>query len=176
MHPLHKSLLVALGLSFTATPATQAIRQDALRHLTKVLSAFITNLNGAQPDQEEVAFSASMLDADLRDEALRALHAAQRAMPAIADLLASSSGAPTSLNTELMPSTPVNLSEAYDAPIPVAELSVRTHNALRKAQITTIGQFCEMELSDLMWLRNFGKKATAEVFAYRARLGVPLAA
>lgn len=67
-----------------------------------------------------------------------------------------------------------NLSYVCDGPISSTYLSTRTYNALLKSRITTIGQFCAMELHDLKWLRNFGKKAMAEAAAYRAHLGASL--
>ena len=67
-----------------------------------------------------------------------------------------------------------NLSYACDGPISSTHLSTRTYNALLKSRITTIGQFCAMELHDLKWLRNFGKKAMAEAAAYRAHLSASL--
>jgi DNA-directed RNA polymerase alpha subunit len=64
--------------------------------------------------------------------------------------------------------------ELDDTPLPAAELSVRTYNALLKGRITTIRQLCDMELGDLKWLRNFGKKSLEETIIYRARLGAPV--
>ena len=48
-------------------------------------------------------------------------------------------------------------------PIEVLDLSMRTTNALRRANITTIGQVLAMSDSDLLHLRNFGQKSLTEI-------------
>lgn len=126
--------------------------------------------------QEEVGFIIFMLGASRRAEVL---HAARRAMPVVASLLVANTGParpaqPTLAGTERTQGVLNTPACALDAPLPITELSARTHNALLKSRITTIRQFCTLELRDLMWLRNFGKKALADAVAYRARLGYPI--
>lgn len=48
-------------------------------------------------------------------------------------------------------------------PIEVLNLSMRTTNALRRANITTIGQVLAMSDNDLLHLRNFGTKSLVEL-------------
>lgn len=48
-------------------------------------------------------------------------------------------------------------------PIEVLDLSMRTTNALRRANITTIAQVLAMNDSDLLHLRNFGQKSLVEI-------------
>ena len=136
--------------------------------------------NASQVRQENVDFYFIRFRAGSREEALCALSAAQHAIPATADLLTDTTNflalQPINLaSTKLTDNAPTNPACACDAPLPAAELSARTYNALLRSRITTIGQFCALELHDLMWLRNFGKKAVTEAVAYRARLGAPLA-
>jgi DNA-directed RNA polymerase alpha subunit len=134
----------------------------------------------SQVSQENVGFYFIRFRAESREEALCALNAAQHAIPATADLLTDTANylalqPTTSAGAKRTDNAPTNPVCACDTPLPAAELSVKTYNALLRSRITTIGQFCTLELHDLMWLRNFGKKAVAEAIAYRARLGAPLA-
>lgn len=48
-------------------------------------------------------------------------------------------------------------------PIEVLDLSMRTTNALRRANITTIAQVLAMNDNDLLHLRNFGQKSLVEI-------------
>ncbi|HUP27460.1 MAG TPA: DNA-directed RNA polymerase subunit alpha [Chloroflexia bacterium] len=48
-------------------------------------------------------------------------------------------------------------------PIEVLNLSMRTTNALRRANITTIAQVLAMNDNDLLHLRNFGQKSLVEI-------------
>lgn len=131
----------------------------------------------SQP-KEEYSRSFIVLSAGSREEALRALTIAQKAIPTVTGLLVPKKDISHLLQvnlpeTEKSSSTPRNQAYADDTPIPAAELSARTYNALLKGRVTTIKQLCTMELRDLMSLRNFGKKAIEEAVAYRVRLGVP---
>jgi DNA-directed RNA polymerase alpha subunit len=134
----------------------------------------------SQVSQENIGFYFIRFRAESREEALCALSAAQHALPTTADLLTDTAHflalqPATSASAKPADNAPATSGYACDAPLPAAELSVKTYNALLKSRITTLGQFCALELHDLMWLRNFGKKAVAEAIAYRARLGAPLA-
>ena len=53
--------------------------------------------------------------------------------------------------------------DATNRPIEVLDLSMRTTNALRRANITTIAQVLAMNDSDLLHLRNFGQKSLVEI-------------
>jgi DNA-directed RNA polymerase subunit alpha len=55
------------------------------------------------------------------------------------------------------------------------DFSVRTGNCLRKDGVTTVGQLVERTESDLMQIRNFGRKSLNEVKAKLKELGVTLA-
>ncbi|MGI4740747.1 MAG: DNA-directed RNA polymerase subunit alpha C-terminal domain-containing protein [Janthinobacterium lividum] len=140
----------------------------------------MSSLHRFSQPKEESKRSFLILSAGSREEALRALTIAQCAMPAVTGLLVTKKDISHLLQVNL-PETEQSgnplRNPAYtdDKPIPAAELSARTYNALLKGRITTISQLCAMELRDLMLLRNFGKKAVEEAVAYRTRLGVPLA-
>jgi len=138
-----------------------------------------TLYKSAQTLQEDAGFYFIRFGAGSREEAMRTLSAAQHAIPTTVDLLVASTTTlalrPVSASAKQVESAPTPPAHTYDTPLPVAELSIRTYNALLKSRITTIGQFCALELHDFMWLRNFGKKAVAEAVAYRARLGAPVA-
>ncbi len=55
------------------------------------------------------------------------------------------------------------------------DLSVRTLNALRRADITTLGQLLTKEEKDLMSLRNFGQKSKQEIVEKLTAMGLSLA-
>ena len=61
---------------------------------------------------------------------------------------------------------------APDARIEELDFSVRTYNCLKKANILTIGDLCQISESDLMQIRNFGKKSLTEVKEKLASLGL----
>jgi len=54
------------------------------------------------------------------------------------------------------------------------DFSVRTFNCLRKAGVTTVGELIERTESDLMQIRNFGRKSLNEVKAKLKELGLSL--
>ncbi len=55
------------------------------------------------------------------------------------------------------------------------DLSVRSYNCLKSAEITTIGELLEYDRGDLMKIKNFGKKSLTEIsdklFSYGLSLG-----
>jgi DNA-directed RNA polymerase subunit alpha len=61
-----------------------------------------------------------------------------------------------------------------DARIEELDFSVRTYNCLKKANILTIGELVQYSETDLMNIRNFGKKSLAEVKEKLALLGLVL--
>lgn len=58
---------------------------------------------------------------------------------------------------------PIPEDDGTGRPIEVLSLSMRTTNALRRANITTIGQVLAMSDNDLLHLRNFGTKSLVEL-------------
>lgn len=64
--------------------------------------------------------------------------------------------------------------QAPDARIEELDFSVRTYNCLKKAQILTIGDLVQFSESDLMQIRNFGKKSLMEVREKLAQFGLSL--
>ena len=64
--------------------------------------------------------------------------------------------------------------ERYATPVEQLDLSVRTMNALRRSNITTIGELIEMGEKELMSLRNFGQKSKDELEAKLNELGLSL--
>ena len=61
---------------------------------------------------------------------------------------------------------------APDARIEELDFSVRTYNCLKKANILTIGELAQIPESELMQIRNFGKKSLTEVKEKLAALGL----
>jgi DNA-directed RNA polymerase subunit alpha len=43
------------------------------------------------------------------------------------------------------------------------DLSVRAYNCLKAAEVKTLGDLVQLEISDMMKFRNFGKKSLAEL-------------
>ncbi len=66
------------------------------------------------------------------------------------------------------------LGGAPDARIEELDFSVRTYNCLKKANILTIGDLIQNTETDLMQIRNFGKKSLVEVREKLASLGLSL--
>jgi len=64
--------------------------------------------------------------------------------------------------------------QAPDARIEELDFSVRTYNCLKKANILTIGELVQYSETDLMNIRNFGKKSLTEVKEKLALLGLTL--
>ncbi len=64
--------------------------------------------------------------------------------------------------------------ERYNIPVEQLDLSVRTMNALRRSDITTIGELLKMGEKELMSLRNFGQKSKEELEARLNESGLSL--
>ncbi len=54
------------------------------------------------------------------------------------------------------------------------DFSVRTYNCLKKANILTIAELVQYTESDLMQIRNFGRKSLTEVREKLSQLGLSL--
>ena len=76
-------------------------------------------------------------------------------------------GEPAEVNEELQ--------EKLKTPIGELELSVRSANCLREAQIHTIGELVEKSQQELLKYRNFGKKSLAEIEELLKGMGLSLA-
>ena len=63
---------------------------------------------------------------------------------------------------------------APDARIEELDFSVRTYNCLKKANVLTIGDLLQISESELMQIRNFGKKSLTEVKEKLASLGLSI--
>lgn len=63
---------------------------------------------------------------------------------------------------------------APDARIEELDFSVRTYNCLKKANILTIGELVQINETDLLNIRNFGRKSLNEVKDKLAQLGLNL--
>ena len=61
--------------------------------------------------------------------------------------------------------------EQYNIPIDDLNLSVRTRNCLKRANITRVGEVLEMSEEDLLTIRNFGQKSLQELRERLAELG-----
>ncbi|MGO8673661.1 MAG: DNA-directed RNA polymerase subunit alpha [Capsulimonadaceae bacterium] len=69
---------------------------------------------------------------------------------------------------------PIGSPNAPDARIEELDFSVRTYNCLKKANILTIGDLLQISESDLMQIRNFGKKSLTEVKEKLGSLGLTI--
>ena len=63
---------------------------------------------------------------------------------------------------------------APDARIEELDFSVRTYNCLKKANVLTIGNLLQISESELMQIRNFGKKSLTEVRDKLSSLGLSI--
>ena len=66
--------------------------------------------------------------------------------------------------------------EKYNMPVEQLDLSVRTINCLRRANIATVGELISREEKDLLRLRNFGQKSLEEINERMESLGLSLSA
>ena len=53
--------------------------------------------------------------------------------------------------------------EIYDVPIEELDLTTRTYNCLKRADITKVGQLLQMDEKDLLSVRNLGSKSIEEI-------------
>lgn len=65
-------------------------------------------------------------------------------------------------------------SEMMGTPVEDLDLSVRSYNCLKKAGIDTLGQLIETKESDLMAIKNFGKKSIDEIKAKLEEMNLSL--
>lgn len=61
--------------------------------------------------------------------------------------------------------------EHYNTPIERLELSSRTLNCLKRANINKVGQVLEMERAELLKIRNFGEKSATELYSRLEEMG-----
>lgn len=66
------------------------------------------------------------------------------------------------------------LQEKFKLPLSEVELTVRSSNCLKEANIKTIGDLVKHKEADLLGLRNFGKKSLTEIRELIAGLGLTL--
>ena len=59
----------------------------------------------------------------------------------------------------------LHMRKLLKTPIAELDLSVRAYNCLKSANIKTLGELAQLEVSDMMKFRNFGKKSLAELEA-----------
>lgn len=64
--------------------------------------------------------------------------------------------------------------EQYNMPVEQLDLSVRTINCLRRANIATVGELISKEEKELLRLRNFGQKSLQEIKERLKALGLSL--
>jgi len=65
---------------------------------------------------------------------------------------------PDTLDEELL-----HMRKLLKTPLSDLDLSVRAYNCLKAADVKTLGDLVELEISDMMKFRNFGKKSLAEL-------------
>lgn len=56
------------------------------------------------------------------------------------------------------------------------DLTVRSYNCLKKAQIETVGQLAKLGLSELLKIKNLGRKSLTEIMEKMKDLGYDLEA
>ena len=61
-----------------------------------------------------------------------------------------------------------------DMSIEELELTVRSFNCLKRANINTVGELCDKNIDDMMKVRNLGKKSLDEILAKLEELGLGL--
>ena len=61
--------------------------------------------------------------------------------------------------------------EHYNTPIEKLDLSSRTLNCLKRANINKVGQILELERSELLNIRNFGEKSAEELYSRLDEMG-----
>lgn len=69
----------------------------------------------------------------------------------------------TEQETPSMPGGLVIPADIYDTPIEELDLSTRTYNCLKRADITKVGQVLEMDEKALLSVRNLGQKSMEEI-------------
>ena len=74
------------------------------------------------------------------------------------------------LHMEEMPQEQMT-AELYGKRLVDCDLSVRTLNCLKGADIDTIGDLVQYDKTDLLRLRNFGKKSLTELDDFLASIG-----
>ena len=67
-----------------------------------------------------------------------------------------------------------SLNKMADMPIEELELSVRSYNCLKRANINTIGELMNKTEEDMIKVRNLGKKSLDEVEQKLLAMGVAL--
>ncbi|HEY3364932.1 MAG TPA: sigma factor-like helix-turn-helix DNA-binding protein [Symbiobacteriaceae bacterium] len=72
------------------------------------------------------------------------------------------------------PAQPEEPPDLSDEPIEALDLSVRPYNCLVQNGIKTVGELCELEVSDLLAMRNLGHGSVREVLGVLARKGLRL--
>jgi len=79
----------------------------------------------------------------------------------------------TKPHTEDDVTTPLNISpQQYNTSVEKLDLSSRTLNCLKRTNIDKVGQILEMKKSDLLTIRNFGKKSLDELFDRLDEMGL----
>ena len=69
--------------------------------------------------------------------------------------------------------TPLNISaQQYNTSVEELDLSSRTLNCLKRTNIDKVGEILEMKKSDLLAIRNFGKKSLDELFDRLDEMGL----
>ena len=82
----------------------------------------------------------------------------------------------TAKNTQIMIEKEENKKEKIlEMPIEELELSVRSFNCLKRSGISTVGDLANKTETDMMKVKNLGKKSLEEVIAKLHDLGLDLA-
>ena len=73
---------------------------------------------------------------------------------------------------ELVDENMLRMRKALKVPLEELDLSVRAYNCLRVANVRNLGDIVQLEVSDMMKFRNFGKKSLAELQQLIADKGI----
>ena len=69
---------------------------------------------------------------------------------------------------------PTRKREQYNLPVESLDLSSRSLNCLKRADIHKVGEALQYEKSELLKIRNFGEKSLRELLDKFAELGLPI--
>lgn len=82
-------------------------------------------------------------------------------------LEAGNTGEPEAVDEEML-----HMRKLLKTPLSDLDLSVRAYNCLKAADVRTLGDLVQLEISDMMKFRNFGKKSLAELEQLVAEKGL----
>ena len=127
---------------------------------------------GQQTDYEKLELDVTTDGRISPDDALvRAAEILRSHLDVFADVRKESVEAP---NAETPAVNQEDLASKLNLSVNEIELSVRSANCLNNANITTVGELCQKQESDMLKFRNFGKKSLLEIKDKLQQMGLSL--